>query len=665
MATPQAPLMTRISLTADWHSGYAVLLNEPGWPPAVIAIHEGIAAGLASYHNWASRRLAMRRMAMEFNNGGAVELCRGAKLLATDPAYGPDCSEIAGNLSAEMSQHSLTDAADVIKGWAALSEGCPNSEQDPIKAAHAAAKAASEYDAARADYKSTPTSDELAAAPILDNWEIKQAWLRPDRRSVRGIISGGGDVAAGEKIVADMVEVDLHHRWVRTARELYRLGYRKHELAPIVRAATKKTRRDAYNLIFGITGNYTLESVILKSARVAGDGKSGRGEQARAAKAVADRLYVVGRVQLAHAWFLLAADDVDGCIVASSFLTKDATGIMTSEEVKTVVVGWELLASNLTSGEDTTDPVAAAHKIGDRQMRNDALLEEPEEPKGPGIVVMREVGGTTETTTAKEARREFKSIVGKRIPFALAPDMAKVRRILHDEFPHACAQIDPLLAGMIEGRPIKWRSAILVGSPGSGKSRLVRRLAEALSVGLHRVDGAAASDNAFAGTARRWSSGQHCTPLEAIRRHKIANPLLFVDEIDKAGSSNHNGNLCAALLPFMDSETSRAYPDLYVDAEIDVSNVGFLLTCNSDGGLSQPLRDRMRTIRIPDPRQEHLPALVRSIVNDLGKEDPRWVPMLDDGELAIAETLWAGGSVRRLVSIVERILDYRESSPRN
>jgi hypothetical protein len=507
-----------------------------------------------------------------------------------------------------------------------------------------------------------PTSDELAIAPILDDWESKQLWLQPQRWSIRGVVSGHDELSHGSEIDAEQIELDMHHRWARTPKRLFRLGYRKHQMAPIVRAATKKTRRDAFNLIFGISAVYTLEAVILKSARLAGNEKAGRGERARATKAVADRLYVLGRVAIAHAWFLLAADDVDGCIVASAFLTKDA-GETTSHEVRTVVAGWQKLAGGYASGEN--DLIMAAHKLGDRQMRNDELLEEPEEPKGSGVVVMREVGGTTETSTAKEARREFKSIVGKRIPFALAPDMAKVRRILHDEFPHACAQIDPLLAGMIEGKPIKWKSAILVGSPGAGKSRLVRRLAEALGAGLHRVDGAAASDNAFAGTARRWSSGQHCTPLEAIRRLGIANPLLFVDEIDKAGTSNHNGNLCAALLPFMDSETAKAYPDLYVDAEIDVSHVGFLLTCNSDSGLSQPLRDRMRTIRIPDPRREHLPALVRSIVADLGKEDPRWTPMLDDGELAIAEQLWSGGSVRRLVSIVERILDYRESIPRN
>jgi hypothetical protein len=46
--------------------------------------------------------------------------------------------------------------------------------------------------------------------------------------------------------------------------------------------------------------------------------------------------------------------------------------------------------------------------------------------------------------------------------------------------------------------------------------------------------------NTFGGTSRRWSSGEHCVPLEAVRRHCIANPLLLVDKIDKAGASRHN-----------------------------------------------------------------------------------------------------------------------------
>ena len=83
---------------------------------------------------------------------------------------------------------------------------------------------------------------------------------------------------------------------------------------------------------------------------------------------------------------------------------------------------------------------------------------------------------------------------------------------------------------------------------------------------LLRYDAAGASDNAFAGTPRRWNSGEHCTPLEAVYRSLKANPAVLIDEIDKAGSSRHNGNLELALLPFLDGgETSARYPDPLVE----------------------------------------------------------------------------------------------------
>jgi len=211
MATPQAPLLTRIALTANWDAGYALLLDEPGWPPAAIGLQDEFDPD--EKNRWINRRRAMRRLAGAFGNFGTEELRRGARLLATDPACGPDCSTIAARLSAEMSDHNLTEAAaDAIKGWAALSEGCPNTEEDPIKASHQAAKAAAEYEAARAEFKPTPTSDELAIASIIDDWETVQLWLRPERRSIRGLISCHDELPYGSIFVADMIEVDLHHR---------------------------------------------------------------------------------------------------------------------------------------------------------------------------------------------------------------------------------------------------------------------------------------------------------------------------------------------------------------------------------------------------------------------------------------------------------------------
>jgi ATP-dependent Lon protease len=163
--------------------------------------------------------------------------------------------------------------------------------------------------------------------------------------------------------------------------------------------------------------------------------------------------------------------------------------------------------------------------------------------------------------------------------------LSRARSGLFDEFPHLHAEIDVLLTGLNDGEAVRIRPTLLVGEPGGGKSRLVRRLAEALNVPLHRFDGTGSSDNAFGGTPRRWSSGEHAAPLEAVRRYEVANPWVMIDEIDKAGDSRHNGSLDRAVLPFLEPENARAYPDPYVQSTVDLSHVGYLLTANTDAML--------------------------------------------------------------------------------
>lgn len=302
--------------------------------------------------------------------------------------------------------------------------------------------------------------------------------------------------------------------------------------------------------------------------------------------------------------------------------------------------------------------------IGGREHKG----EEREQVKPEGVVVMPHLGGVA-IEKQKEIERAYKKLLGQNIPVVRAGDLSAVRDSLAGEFPHAAEQIGVLLSGLVEGEEIRFRPTLLVGKPGGGKSRLVRRLCHELSLPLLRYDAAGASDNAFAGTPRRWHSGEHCTPLEAVYRSLKANPAVLIDEIDKAGSSRHNGNLELSLLPFLDGgETSARYPDPLVESEIDVSHVNFFLTANDDSKLQGPLRDRLRILRMPEPRREDLPTLARAMVNDVARErggNPAWWPNLNEDELEIAGRLWLGGSVRRLRVIVERLLAAREKNARN
>jgi ATP-dependent Lon protease len=223
---------------------------------------------------------------------------------------------------------------------------------------------------------------------------------------------------------------------------------------------------------------------------------------------------------------------------------------------------------------------------------------------------------------------------------------------LRAEFPHAPAAIETMLVDLREGEPIAFRPFILLGEPGCGKSRLLRRLAEHLGAALRRYDGASASDNAFGGTPKRWSTAAPCFPLIAVAELKVANPIVMVDEVDKASVGYYHGNLAMALMPFLEKETASAYPDVGLDIEANLK-------------LPAPLRDRCRIIRVPTPGVEHLIGLAASILRDIAVErniDARWLAPLAGDELDVVAKAWSASdrSVRKLQKIISATVTARE-----
>ncbi len=254
-------------------------------------------------------------------------------------------------------------------------------------------------------------------------------------------------------------------------------------------------------------------------------------------------------------------------------------------------------------------------------------------------------------------------IVGQPVPLARTPDLAKVRRDLTAEFPHLTATIDRLLADLVGREHVHVQPLVLVGPPGAGKSRLVRRLAEALCVGLWRTAAATSDGGAIGGTDRRWSNTQPCHPVLAIAAAKHANPIVMVDEIEKAPVRNDHGRLWDVLLTMLEPETSKRFLDPSLQVECDLSTVSFIGTANSLDPLPAPLRDRMRAISVPEPTVEYLDALLPLVMNDVARERgmaAAWVEPLDGVERGLIAENWPGGSLRQLRRLVETVMSARE-----
>lgn len=254
-------------------------------------------------------------------------------------------------------------------------------------------------------------------------------------------------------------------------------------------------------------------------------------------------------------------------------------------------------------------------------------------------------------------------IVGRPVAMVKTPDLARVRRDLTAEFPHLSATIDRILADLVGREFVHVQPLVLVGPPGAGKSRLVRRLAEALRVGIWRTTAATSDGGGLGGTDRRWSNTQACHPVLAIAAAKHANPIVMVDEIDKAPIRNDHGRLWDVLLTMLEPETAQRFLDPSLQVECDLSMISFVATANSLDPLPSPLRDRMRAISVPEPAAEDLEALLPLVVNDVARERgmaAAWVEPLDGVERGLIADNWPGGSLRQLRRLVETVMSARE-----
>jgi hypothetical protein len=297
--------------------------------------------------------------------------------------------------------------------------------------------------------------------------------------------------------------------------------------------------------------------------------------------------------------------------------------------------------------------------------REDATSSPPYADKG-SIVVVRSIA-EGKGYSVKDVHADWKGWLGKPVPLVLTKNVQRAVKTLVSEAPYARSLIDTILRDTSGSRTTIWRPTLLVGKPGSGKTRLAIRICEELGL-PHRVfPCAGASDSSFARTSRQWSTGRPSITLQTIRQHGVANVAIILDEIEKVALSRHNGTLVDILLTMLEPLNASRTFDLYLEAEVDLSRALWLATANDSSMLHPALLDRFRILEMPDPRAEDLHAVLPSVVGVVAERrglSPHWITPFDMLELDMIEDLWKGGSIRRLTRIVEAFLDARDNPQR-
>lgn len=201
---------------------------------------------------------------------------------------------------------------------------------------------------------------------------------------------------------------------------------------------------------------------------------------------------------------------------------------------------------------------------------------------------------------------------------------------------------------------------LLVGQPGVAKTHFAKSLAELVGTPFRAFSAAGSSDSmSLRGTAQGWSSARPSSIITTILQHECASPVVLIDEIEKAASSRHNGNILDTLLTMLDPVTPWFCECLEVS--VNLGYCTFIATANSLNGLSRPLLDRFQIVHVPRPGKEYFPALIDSVIARLAKElqlaDPRLLPELT--HLERQQLASASENVRQLARAVRHTMQAK------
>lgn len=181
---------------------------------------------------------------------------------------------------------------------------------------------------------------------------------------------------------------------------------------------------------------------------------------------------------------------------------------------------------------------------------------------------------------------------------------------------------------------------LMVGLQGVGKTTLAISMAKSLGREFIRISlGGIGSTLELRGKSKSFPNSEPGQIVKALMKVKVKNPLILLDEVDKAsGESGLRSDIMAVLLEILDPSQNKDFRDQYVDYPIDLSDVLFVCTANTLGTLSAALMDRMEIIKMPSYTDSEKLVIARDYL--FGKILEK--SGLNPGELEIDPNLWPG-----------------------
>lgn len=145
---------------------------------------------------------------------------------------------------------------------------------------------------------------------------------------------------------------------------------------------------------------------------------------------------------------------------------------------------------------------------------------------------------------------------------------------------------------------------LLLGPPGIGKTHFAKILADLLGTGMSLVPmGSMTAGWLLSGSSSQWKGAKPGKVFEALVEGEYANPVIVVDEIDKASADAQYDPL-GALYSLLEHDTAQNFTDEFAEVAIDASQVIWITTANDERSIPKPILNRMNVFEVQAPSLE-------------------------------------------------------------
>jgi len=192
---------------------------------------------------------------------------------------------------------------------------------------------------------------------------------------------------------------------------------------------------------------------------------------------------------------------------------------------------------------------------------------------------------------------------------------------LYDELPNFAKILDDIKKHIAlcasSNDPMELPPMLLLGEPGIGKTHFGRRVAQLLATGFGFVSmNSMTAGWILSGASSQWKNAKPGKVFDTLLNGTYANPVMVIDEVDKAGGDSQYDPL-GALYSLFEHDTASQFVDEFVEIPVDASSVVWVATANDASRIPDPILNRMNVYEIEAPSVDGARRIAQSIYTEI------------------------------------------------